>query len=155
VSIARAKVYLAIPRALGALTVLTLIPLIASDGSPRLFPPGAHRSLAAIPLALIALACIAHPLVGRAPPPALAKGILLAAAFQFWAANQFWPQHPFATLFNDSAIALFVVDVFLAIRGVDHAAASGFDHAPAEPETCRRPRARRRALDERCTQRKG
>jgi hypothetical protein len=26
------------------------------------------------------------------------------------------------------------------LPSVDHAAASGFDHAPAEPETCRRPR---------------
>ncbi len=47
----------------------------------------------------------------------LAKAILLAAAFLFWAANQFWPNLPQATLFNDIAIALFVLDVFLVIVG--------------------------------------
>ncbi len=47
----------------------------------------------------------------------LAKAILLAAAFLFWAANQFWPNLPQATLFNDIAIGLFVFDVFLVIAG--------------------------------------
>ncbi len=45
----------------------------------------------------------------------MAKAIMLAAAFLFWAANQFWPSLPEATLFNDIAIALFVLDVFLVI----------------------------------------
>jgi hypothetical protein len=41
--------------------------------------------------------------------------MLLAAAFLFWSANQFWPESPRATLFNDLAVALFVIDVWLAI----------------------------------------
>jgi len=45
------------------------------------------------------------------------KAILLAVAFLFWAANQFWPDLPQATLFNDIAIALFVLDIFLVILG--------------------------------------
>jgi hypothetical protein len=62
----------------------------------------------------------------RLPPlpersPAFSKGILkammLAVAFLFWAANQLWPDLPQATLFNDIAIALFVLDVFLVIIG--------------------------------------
>ena len=40
---------------------------------------------------------------------------LLTAAFLFWATNQFWPEHTLATLFNDVAVALFVLDVCLAI----------------------------------------
>ncbi len=32
-------------------------------------------------------------------------------------ANQLWPEHTAATLFNDIAIALFVLDVFLVIVG--------------------------------------
>ena len=40
---------------------------------------------------------------------------MLAAAFLFWAANQFWPDVPQATLFNDLAVALFVIDVWLTM----------------------------------------
>jgi hypothetical protein len=47
----------------------------------------------------------------------LAKAILLAVAFLFWAANQLWPAWPQATLLNDIAIALFVLDVFLVMIG--------------------------------------
>jgi hypothetical protein len=46
-----------------------------------------------------------------------AKSVLLAAAFLFWAANQFWPNLPQATLFNDIAIGLFVLDLFLVMTG--------------------------------------
>jgi hypothetical protein len=42
---------------------------------------------------------------------------MLAAAFLCWAANQFWPDRRQATLLNDIAIALFVLDVFLVIAG--------------------------------------
>ena len=45
------------------------------------------------------------------------KAIMLAVAFLFWAANQFWPDARLATLFNDIAIALFVLDVFLVMIG--------------------------------------
>jgi hypothetical protein len=45
------------------------------------------------------------------------KALLLAIAFLFWAANQLWPDLPQATLFNDIAIALFVLDVFLVMAG--------------------------------------
>src|SRR5260370_37712718 len=45
------------------------------------------------------------------------KAMMLAVAFLFWAANQLWPDLPQATLFNDIAIALFVLDVFLVIIG--------------------------------------
>jgi hypothetical protein len=55
--------------------------------------------------------------VHRPPWRELVKVILLAAAFAFWAANQLWPNSPLATLWNDIAIALFVLDVLLAIVG--------------------------------------
>jgi hypothetical protein len=42
---------------------------------------------------------------------------MLAVPFLFRAANQLWPDLPQATLFNDIAIALFVLDVFLVIIG--------------------------------------
>jgi hypothetical protein len=47
----------------------------------------------------------------------MVKAILLAVAFLFWAANQFWPNLPQAGLFNDIAIGLFVLDLFLVIAG--------------------------------------
>jgi hypothetical protein len=56
---------------------------------------------------------IAH----RPAPKELAKAVMLAVAFLFWAANQLWPNSPQATLFNDIAIALFVLDVFLVMIG--------------------------------------
>jgi hypothetical protein len=43
--------------------------------------------------------------------------MMLAAAFLLWAANQFWPDSTPATLFNDLAIGLFVLDVFLVVIG--------------------------------------
>jgi len=45
------------------------------------------------------------------------KALILAVAFLFWAANQFWPDRREATFFNDMAITLFVVDVFLVVVG--------------------------------------
>ncbi len=45
------------------------------------------------------------------------KAVLLAAAFLFWAANQFWPEAARATLYNDLAVALFVLDVFFVMVG--------------------------------------
>jgi hypothetical protein len=51
------------------------------------------------------------------PRGELAKSGALAAAFLFWAANQLWPDLPQATLFNDIAVALFVIDVVLPFLG--------------------------------------
>jgi len=53
----------------------------------------------------------------RPPFREAVKAIMLAAAFLFWAANQFWPNIRQAVLFNDFAIGLFVIDVFLVIAG--------------------------------------
>ena len=45
------------------------------------------------------------------------KAMLLVVAFIFWAANQFRPNSHHATTFNDVAIALFALDVFLVMIG--------------------------------------
>lgn len=47
----------------------------------------------------------------------LFKAVLLAITFLLWAVNQFWPESTRATLYNDLAIALFVLDVFLVMVG--------------------------------------
>ena len=66
---------------------------------------------------MISLAYLVFQLARHRPLAELGKTILLAAAFLFWAANQFWPNLPQAPLFNDIAIGLFVLDVFFVIAG--------------------------------------
>ncbi len=91
--------------------------LLASDLFPTLLPVSAHGLVEATPLALIALVYLLYQSVHRPPAREWLKAILLAAAFLFWSANQFWPNPHQATVFNDLAIALFVLDVFLVIIG--------------------------------------
>jgi len=102
---------------LGTVTLASVAALLAWDVSPRRFPPGSHEVLAAFSLALIALAYLIYQIAHRPAARELLKAIMLAVAFLFWSANQFWPNLPQATLFNDIAIALFVLDVFLVIIG--------------------------------------
>lgn len=66
---------------------------------------------------MIALAYLAYQLVRRASRTEMVRAAILVVAFLFWSANQLWPNLPAATLFNDIAIALFVLDVFLVIVG--------------------------------------
>ena len=106
-----------LPMVLGVLTMAGVVVLLIWDVHPALFHAGAHDFLGAFPLALIALAYLVYQLVRRPRPAEMVKAVLLAAAFFLWAANQFWADSPRATLFNDLAIALFVLDVFLVIAG--------------------------------------
>lgn len=109
-----------VPLMLGGLTLAGVALLFTEDAAPRLFPAGSHAALAAFSLAAIAIAYLIFQCARRdvsIGPGGIAKAVLLAAAFLFWAANQFWPNLPQAALFNDIAIGLFVLDVFLAIAG--------------------------------------
>jgi len=105
------------PVVLGILTLADVLLLFVWDVTPASFPPRSHDFLAASSLTMIAVACIVYQLLHRPAPAEFAKAIMLAVAFLFWAANQFWPNLPQATLFNDIAIGLFVLDVFLVIAG--------------------------------------
>ena len=91
--------------------------LLTWDVNPKWFPARAHDSLAAFPLAMIAIAYVLYQTARRPSAMEFVKAIMLAAAFLFWAANQLWPEARAATLFNDIAIALFVLDVFLVMIG--------------------------------------
>ena len=73
--------------------------------------------LGALPLALIALTYLLYQGLRRPRAAELLKAMVLAAAFLLWAANQLWPKAPAATLLNDLAIALFVIDLFLVVAG--------------------------------------
>jgi len=100
---------------LGSITLASVAVLMGWDVFPRAFPPRAHLVLGAAPLALIAFSALAFQASRRPRPTEAAKAVILAAAFLFWAANQLLPNVRSATLLNDLAIALFVLDVFLTI----------------------------------------
>ena len=106
-----------VPLVLGIVTLAGVVLLFVQDAAPRLLPAGSHNALAAFSLAMIACAYLVLQLAHHRPLTELAKTILLAAAFLFWAANQLWPNLPQASLFNDIAIGLFVLDVFFVIVG--------------------------------------
>ncbi len=101
----------------GVITLIGCGVLLIWDAFPGRFPAKAHDYLGAFPLAIIAVAYLVYQAAHRPPVRELFKAIMLAIAFLFWAANQLWPSLPQATLFNDIAIALFVLDVFLVIVG--------------------------------------
>ena len=102
---------------LGVLTLVSLTMLLAWNVNPKFFSIRAHGLLAAFPLTMIAIAYLLYQSARRPSAKEFLKAMMLAVAFLFWAANQLWPDLPQATLFNDIAIALFVLDVFLVIIG--------------------------------------
>jgi hypothetical protein len=102
---------------LGVATLASAAVLLAWNVAPARFPARAHDVLGALPLAAIAVACLAHQAARPSGWRDTLKAALLAAAFLFWAGNQLWPDHPRAVLMNDLAIVLFVLDVFFAIVG--------------------------------------
>jgi uncharacterized membrane protein len=111
------RAHRAMPLVLGVMTLISLGALLAWDVNPKFFPARAHGFLAAFPLAMIAIAYLLYQSAHRPSAKELVKAMMLAVAFLFWAANQLWPDLPQATLFNDIAIALFVLDVFLVMIG--------------------------------------
>jgi hypothetical protein len=102
---------------LGALTLTAVALQLAWDVFPHMFPARSHDFLAAFSLSMIAVAYLVYQAAHRPPAKELAKAAMLALAFLLWAANQLFPNLPQATLFNDIAIALFVLDVFLVMIG--------------------------------------
>ena len=129
-----------LPAILGVIALAGVGALVAWDAFPRLFPARAHDVLAAFPLAMIALAYLVYQAAHRPARLEAVKAILLAAAFLFWAANQLWPGLRQATLLNDMAIALFVLDVFLVMAGwprtsPDESFAESYAASPQETRT--------------------
>jgi hypothetical protein len=106
-----------LPLILGVTTLATVGALLTWDVFPGWFPLNFHAVLGALPLVLISIAYLAYQASHRPSWAELVKAVLLAVAFLLWAANQFWPDLRWATHFNDGAIALFVLDVFLILVG--------------------------------------
>ena len=111
------RAHRALPVLLGIVALASTVVLFLWYALPQLFPAGAHNVLGASPLAIIALAYLVYQSAHKPAPMEVVKAILLAIAFLFWAANQLWPALPQAMLFNDIAIGLFVLDVFLVMIG--------------------------------------
>jgi len=106
-----------LPVILGVVTLAAVGVLFIWDAFPGRFPARSHDFLAAFSLGVIALAYLIYQVAHRPARMEFLKAVMLAVAFLFWAANQLWPNSPQATLFNDIAIALFVLDVFLVMLG--------------------------------------
>ena len=111
------RAHRALPVILGLVTLAGVGVLLVWDAFPQRFPARSHDYLAAFSLAMIAIAYLVYQIVHRPAIMEFAKAMMLAVAFLFWAANQFWSNLPQATLFNDIAIALFVFDVVLVMIG--------------------------------------
>lgn len=126
------RAHRALAAILGALSLGSVAILFVWDAAPQLFPSRAHDFLGAFSLAMIAVAYLVYQAAHRPSGKELAKAVLLALAFLFWAGNQLWPESPYATLLNDIAIALFVLDVFLVIIGWP---ASSLDESFGETES--------------------
>jgi hypothetical protein len=125
----------AIPVALGVATLASVGLLLTWDALPHLFPTGAHDVLGALPLAMIAVAYLVYQAERRPAALEFVKALLLALAFLFWAANQLWPTARWATRWNDIAIALFVLDIFLVMIGWPASSPDeSFAETYAEPE---------------------
>jgi hypothetical protein len=97
----------------GVLALLSVGALLICDASPRHFPANVHD----IPLVLAAIAFLLLQAVRRARMAEWAKATILAMAFLFWGASQIWADRAIAMLFNDMAVALFVLDVVLVVFG--------------------------------------
>jgi len=118
---------------LGVVTLAGVVLLLVQDTAPKVLPSINHSFLAAFSLALIACAYMVFQLANRATLMELAKTALLAAAFLFWAANQLLPNGRESGLYNDIAIALFVLDVFWVISSRTPASKESF---PGEVGRC-------------------
>jgi hypothetical protein len=95
--------------------MLSLVPLLAWDVAPARFPSRSHDLLGAVPLFAIAASHFAQQVVQKTSRFGWVRAAIVVAAFVAWAVNQYWPEHALATLWNDIAIALFVVDIFLSV----------------------------------------
>jgi hypothetical protein len=102
---------------LGIITLGVVAAVLLGDAFPGLFPSKGHDRLAAISLTMIAISYLVYQAAHRPGWREWVKAILLALAFVFWAANQTWPDVRQATILNDLAIALFVLDLFLVMVG--------------------------------------
>lgn len=98
---------------LGAVTLADVLVLLIWDAFPAAFPAGSHAILAAFSLAMIALAYLVYQIALRPAAMEFLKAIMLAVAFLFWAASQFWPNSPHAHFLTTSRLRFLSPTYFL------------------------------------------
>lgn len=106
-----------VPLLLAVLSLAGVVALLAWDIHPQFLPTISHALLGAFPLSMIGFAWLARHAAQGASFSEWVKAALLAAAFFFWAANQCLREMRAATICNDIAIALFVLDLVWVIAG--------------------------------------
>jgi hypothetical protein len=99
------------------LMLVSVAVLLVCDATPGLFSAKIHWAIAPMSLGITGVAILLFYVARDAPLAEWAKALIAALAFFFWAANQLCTDVTIATDLNDVAIALFVLDVFLAIVG--------------------------------------
>jgi hypothetical protein len=88
------RAHRALPFVLGVATLIGVALLLAWDINPAVFSAKVHDALGAFPLATIAIAYLLYQIMRRPTAMEFVKALMLAVAFLFWAANQFWPDRP-------------------------------------------------------------
>jgi hypothetical protein len=110
--------------------------LLLVDIAPVRLSEQGHAEVSALPLALVAVAYLAHQPLRRPTLLAVVQAALLASAFLLWAAYQLDPTLPVTV--NHLAITLFILDLALVI-GSDlrraHAAAVNIPDRRTHPST--------------------
>ncbi|MFY9615367.1 MAG: hypothetical protein WAT58_08210 [Candidatus Dormiibacterota bacterium] len=102
-------------RVLALLAIAGGVALVGLDLATGFTSHSEHSIVSAVPLALIAVANLVYHAVRRPPPIEMLKAGLLSAAFIFWSLYQLLPTLALAPVFNDLAIALFVLDITLIV----------------------------------------
>ena len=106
-----------IPVVLGSMSLFGSILLCFWNLLPNIFTPKEHILLEGFVLVLIALAYLIYQSAHRPPFKEWVKATMLVVAFFLWAAVQVCPDAKLCSVFNDTSIALFVLDVFLVMVG--------------------------------------
>ncbi len=104
-------------RGLALVALVTAGVLLVLDLTPGFMTKTEHTFVAAAALAAIALANLVYHAARQPGLMEMVKALLLSAAFGFWSLNQLLPTLPVAPLFNDLAIALFVLDLTIIVAG--------------------------------------
>ena len=82
----------------------------------RFDSPLVNSWLSALALALVGVAYAVLQIRLRPDPQTLAKRLLLAASFVFWAIDDLLPAGRLATVIGDAVVAVYVLDLFWIIQ---------------------------------------
>ena len=110
-------------RKLLAICAVLATPVLLLSNVPWSSVP-VHAWLSALPLALAGLAFALLQLRLKPDRVTLAKRLLLAAAFIFWAIDQLLPPGRLATFIGDAVISAYVIDLYWMMQDLAESATS-------------------------------